>query len=174
MLEIYHGDGKGKTTAAAGLALRAAGNGAKVIFVQFLKDGSSGELRLLEKEDNICVMHADTFYGFTKNMTAEQKNGQKESYTRLLDNVFGRYNELCRESFCVLVFDEILHAIKADLVDENAFSDRIRDIKGDCELVLTGREPSQKLLEMADYVTYFKKEKHPYDKGIAARKYIEF
>ena len=174
MLEIYHGDGKGKTTAAVGLALRAAGNGANVIFVQFLKDGSSGELKLLEKESNICVMHADTFYGFTKNMTREQKNEQKESYARLLDDVFGQYNEACREGFYVLVFDEILHAIKAGLVDENAFTDRIKDIKAHCEIVLTGYAPSGNLLEMADYVTYFKKEKHPYDKGIAARKYIEF
>lgn len=84
MIEIYYGDGKGKTTAAEGLAIRAAGHGIPVLFSQFLKDDSSGEIAVLRKVDGIKVMHPAAFYGFVRQMTQEQKEQTCIEYRDML------------------------------------------------------------------------------------------
>lgn len=84
MISIYHGDGKGKTTAAVGLSVRAAGNGIPVLFMQFLKDGSSGEIRMLQQL-GIETRHAPRNYGFSFRMTEEQKADTREMYLAMLE-----------------------------------------------------------------------------------------
>lgn len=202
MVEIYCGDGKGKTTAAMGLAVRAAGHEIPVRIVQFLKDGTSGELAILNKLDKIEIDTPHEFYGFVKNMTAEQKKAVADDYAAMLeraklwladiisdndkntdkimtgcetDSENDSRDKLKSENeiSAVVIMDEVLHACNFELLDKDrlvAFVDKYRD---KAELVLTGRNPSEELVGIADYVSEIKKIKHPYDKGIFARVGIE-
>ena len=87
LIHIYCGDGKGKTTAAVGLAVRAAGAGKRVVFAQFFKDGSSSEVGMLRVLDNVRTMHCQTIPGRFKNMNEEQKAKARADYSKLLENV---------------------------------------------------------------------------------------
>ncbi len=203
MIQIYHGDGKGKTTAAIGLAIRAAGHGIPVVFAQFLKDESSGEISVLKQIPGIEVLHSECFHGFIRNMTNEQKQETREAYAGLLEtcgeiiasigntaeqnmnSIVGNSQENTSANSSlirgVIILDEVLHACNYDLLDEAVLIDKLEKWKkvGDncenCEyeVILTGRNPSQPLLRLADYVTEMKKEKHPFDRGIYAREGIE-
>lgn len=170
LIHIYCGEGKGKTSAALGLALRVAGAGMKALFVQFLKDGSSSEIALLEKLgiETACCPDIQKFFF---QMTEKERLQAGEEYSRLLSSVLSR----CREAdMGLLVLDEVIPACKLGLVSETALADFLRSKPRELEVALTGREPSPALLELADYVTEMKKHKHPYDRGLQARKGIEF
>lgn len=169
LVHIYCGDGKGKTTAAIGLAVRTAGTGKKVVFTQFFKDGSSSEIKVLQGVVNFQVVHCKTVRGFWKRMTGEQKAKASEDYTRLLAEV----TQLAMNAD-LLVLDEIVSACNHGTVAETAVTDFLRRKPEHLEVVLTGRNPSENLLSLADYVTEMRKIKHPYDCGITARKGIEF
>lgn len=170
LIHIYCGEGKGKTSAALGLALRSAGAGMRVLFVQFLKDGSSSEISTLERlgiEFSCCS-------GITKfvfQMTQEERLQAGEEYSRLLSQSLRRCRE---ESFGLLVLDEVIPACNLGLVSEAALRDFLLNKPRELETVLTGRDPSPALLELADYVTEMGKRKHPYDRGLPARRGIEF
>lgn len=170
LIHIYWGEGKGKTSAALGLALRAAGAGIKVLFVQFLKDGSSSEIALLERL-GIETACCPDIQKFVFQMTEEERLQAGEEYSRLLTAAISR----CREAdMGLLVLDEVIPACNLGLVSETALADFLRSKPRELEVALTGREPSPALLELADYVTEMKKLRHPYDRGIQARKGIEF
>lgn len=169
LIHIYCGDGKGKTTAAAGLALRAAGAGKNVVFTQFFKDGSSSEVKVLQGIPNIRIMHCRTVHGLWRRMNDAQKESARRDYTGLLSGVL----EAAKDAD-LLVLDEIVSACNHGTVAEFAVLAFLRDKPENLEVVLTGRNPSDTLLELADYVTEMCKIKHPYDRGIKARKGIEF
>ena len=169
LIHIYCGDGKGKTTAAVGLAVRAAGAGKKVVFTQFLKDGSSSEISVLQSIDNIKTIHCDTVRGFWYRMDAAQKAQAGKDYTKLFENAA----ELAREAD-LLIMDEIISACGHGAVREAAVLDYLRSKPDGLEVVLTGRDPSEELIDLADYVSEIRKIKHPYDRGITAREGIEF
>ena len=169
LIHIYCGDGKGKTTAATGLAVRAAGAGKKVVFTQFFKDGSSSEIKVLQGVENIRIMHCKTVRGFWRRMDDTQKARASEDYSKLLADVIAAAADAD-----LLVLDEIVSACNHGTVAETAVTDFLRNTPEKLEVVLTGRNPSDALLELADYVTEMRKIKHPYDCGIAARKGIEF
>ena len=170
LIHIYCGEGKGKTSAALGLALRAAGAGMKVLFVQFLKDGSSSEISMLERL-GIETACCPDIRKFVFQMTEAERLQAGEEYSRLLSAAVS----CCREEGSgLLVLDEVLPACRLGLVPEAALTDFLRSKPSELEVVLTGREPSPALLELADYVTEMKKLRHPYDRGIQARKGIEF
>ena len=169
LIHIYCGDGKGKTTAAVGLAVRAAGAGKKVVFTQFFKDGSSSEIKVLQGVENIQVMHSNTVRGFWKRMTDVQKARASADYTQLLSDA----TRLAMDAD-LLVLDEIISACNHGTVAEVTIADYLLSKPERLEVVLTGRNPSEHLLSLADYVTQMQKIKHPYDRGIAARKGIEF
>lgn len=179
MLEIYHGTGKGKTTAAAGLALRAAGNHIPVLFVQFMKNGTSGEIQLLKELPDIQVMIPETFYGFTKNMTEKQKEETKNCYQEILEKIEQKTRKICCENnstetiHMVVILDEALHACSHQLLSETALCSYIDSYHEKAEIILTGQHPSEQLCQRADYISEIKKIKHPYDKGITARIGIE-
>lgn len=180
MIQIYHGDGKGKTTAAAGLCVRARGHNMPVIFAQFLKDGSSGEVKMLHRLGT-TVMIPDTFFGFVRSMSEEQKELAKISYAKylteieqvVLDTIETKHKATSDTILGVLILDEVLHACNAGLLSETSLIALIDKIKNHVEVVLTGRNPSEKLVALADYCTNFVKEKHPYDQGVTARVGIE-
>ena len=169
LIHIYCGDGKGKTTAAIGLAVRAAGAGKIVVFTQFFKDGSSSEIKVLQGVENIQILHCNTVRGFWKRMTDAQKARASADYTQLLSDVA----RLAMDAD-LLVLDEIVSACNHGTIAEVAVTDFLRSKPEKLEVVLTGRDPSECLLRLADYVTQMQKIKHPYDRGIAARKGIEF
>ena len=170
-LHIYCGDGKGKTTAAVGLALRCAGSGRQVIFSQFLKDGSSSEVKELLKIPQIRVMVCQRAFGFTFRMTPEEKQEAGTAYQKLWEEVL---DAACLEKADLLVLDELLPALSAGLVDEQQVLSFLRDRPEHMEVVLTGRNAGEDFLSLADYVTEMRSVKHPYGKGLAAREGIEY
>ena len=121
MVEIYCGDGKGKTTAAMGLAVRAAGHRIPVRIVQFLKDGTSGELTILNKLDKIEIDTPHEFYGFVKNMTEEQKKAVADDYAAMLGRAEAWLDNIMsgNEIAAVVIMDEVLHACNYKLLDND-------------------------------------------------------
>ncbi len=169
LVHIYCGDGKGKTTASVGLAVRAAGSGKKVIFTQFFKNGSSGEIGVLKQIANIETMHCPTNHGLFFRMNDEEKAQAKEDYTKLLHAVLE-----VSPSYDLLILDEVISACNHGIIPESLLAEFLRQKPDSLEVVLTGRNPSDRLLALADYVTEMRKVKHPFDCGISARKGIEF
>ncbi len=169
-IHIYCGDGKGKTTAAMGLALRAAGDGKKVVLAQFLKDGTSSELSILRTLPQVQVLTCEEHYGFLWNMNERQKEQARDSYTKLFRHASRTAAE---EHAFLLVLDEFIAAYNHGMIDrENALA-FLKNRPEDLEVVLTGRDPAPELLNLADYVSEIQKKKHPFDQGMPARKGIE-
>ena len=171
MIHVYHGDGKGKTTAAMGLALRMLAAGRRVVVVQFLKDGESGEVRLLAEHFGVPVFAGKASDKFTWSMTSEELVATRELHD---GNLASALAELEGAQEGLLVLDEAVAACNHGLIEETALLDFLRRRPETLEVVLTGRDPSQHLLDAADYVTEMRKRKHPFDRGIAARRGVEF
>ena len=171
MLQIYCGDGKGKTTAAIGLAVRAAGNGMHVHFVQFLKGSPTSELHSLEKIPEITVLRCDKDYGFTFQMNDEQKARLTQRHNAMISEAMSRVYDGKTQ---LLVLDEFFAAYNCNLLDRELATRFVFGVLDKTELVLTGRDPEQKFIDIADYVSEIKAVKHPYSKGISARPGIEY
>lgn len=169
LVHLYCGDGKGKTTASVGLAVRAAGAGRKVRFVQFYKDGSSSEIGILRGIPNVEVLVCPKRHGFFKRMNEQQREEARQDFTALLEKALDGL-----EDTELLVLDEVVSACNHGSVPEEVLADFLRNKPGNLEVVMTGRQPSETLLSLADYVTEMKKVKHPFDRGIPARKGVEF
>ena len=170
LTHILCGNGKGKTTGAVGSALRAAGSGMKVVFVSLMKDGTSSENSLL-KAAGITLFHCDRNYGFTFNMTEQDK----ADITACHDRIVTQALELAKSGEAdMLVIDEFFCAYEYGLCSKELFESVVFDKPESTELVLTGHNAEQKFLDAADYVTRLSSEKHPYEKGVSARKGIEF
>ena len=170
LIHIYCGNGKGKTTAATGLAVRAAGAGKKVIFAQFFKDGSSSEIKSLSALDNVSPMHCVTEPGRYSTMDDASRTKASADYSRFLEEVIAAAADGCD----LLVLDEIISSCNHGVVSEDRVAEFLRNKPAELEVVLTGRDPSDRLVELGDYVTEMRKIKHPYDRGITAREGIEF
>lgn len=170
LIHIYCGDGKGKTTAAVGISVRAAGCGKKIVFAQFLKDGSSSEIKVLNQIENIEVCVCNSHCGFLKNMTNAEVAETKIKFSTLLSDVL----RLCDNGVDLLVLDEIIAACNNNITDEGLLLQFLTKKPEKLEVVLTGRNPSEQLISAADYVTEMQKIKHPYDNGINARIGIEY
>lgn len=169
-IHIYCGDGKGKSTAAMGLAVRAAGSNQKVVLTQFLKDGTSSELNILRNIPQIQVFTCEEKFGFIWNMTEEQKAGAQKAFTDLFEKVT---QTAVREHAFLLVMDEFIAAYGHGMIDREKALKFLREKPETLEVVLTGRDPEPELLELADYVSEIQKKKHPFDRGLSARKGIE-
>jgi cob(I)alamin adenosyltransferase len=164
MIHIYTGDGKGKTTAGVGLAIRAAAAGYKVLFVQFLKDGSSSEVEILKDAQNIYYRafgNGDFVNG--KHDVQESKVREGLSYVRTN-----------ADSYDVIVLDEAVTTVNAGLIDEADLLTTIKQIESGHEVILTGRGATENLVKLADLVTEMKKIKHYHDNGQKSRKGIEY
>lgn len=171
MKHIYMGEGKGKTTAAVGLAVRCAGAGKKVLFSQFLKPATSGELEAMHDMENMQLLICPAEFGFTWNMREDEKADAAAVYERYLWDIT---RVVLQGNFVMLILDEIIGACAAGLVDEAYLMECLEQMPDDMEIVMTGRNPSESMLDWADYITEMKKIRHPFDKGIKARKGIEF
>lgn len=169
MIHIYCGDGKGKTTAAMGLALRAAGSGKRVLLLQFFKDGKSSEFRSLERVEGVEVIPQTKSVGFIWTLSEREKAEARAYYTGLLEQALARAAD-----FDLLVLDEAMSALSTGMIDEERLLAFFNEKPESLEVVLTGRDPSQAMVDRADYVTEMRKIKHPFDRGTPARRGIEF
>ena len=169
LIHLYCGDGKGKSTAAAGLALRAAGAGKRVLFLQFFKDGSSSEISLLRTIPGVEVLVCPRHFGRFRNMSEEQRAEAREAYGAL-------FEEACwkAQKADLLVLDEAVSACGHGVISEDKLLAFLRDRPEQLEVVLTGREPPEGLYAAADYITRMEKLRHPFDVGVPARLGIEF
>ena len=168
MIHIYCGDGKGKTTAACGLALRARGAGMEVLFAQFFKSGRSSEIGMLE-QCSVKVLLPAAHYGRFKNMDETQKELAALEYEALLSRIADD-----APAFGLIVLDEAISAFNHGLVKSETLVSLLKNSGEEREIVLTGRSPAPELCALADYITEMRKIKHPYGKGVKARKGIEF
>ena len=166
LIHIYCGDGKGKTTAAIGLAVRAAGHGLRVVIVQFLKSSPTGELAVLGRLPEVTVIRSQEQLGFTFRMNEEQKRHAAVIQQQLLAREAMQRADL-------LILDEVMAAINAGMIESKEVAALLREKPQELEVVLTGRNPPEELLQLADYVSEIKKVRHPFDRGIAARDGIE-
>ena len=167
-VHIYYGDGKGKSTAAAGLCLRCLGAGFGALFCQFLKDGSSGEVWPLRQ------MGARILTGGPAEFLWQMPPAKKQEYCRAQHTLF---EEACRHmasgAYQLAVLDEALDTLSQGILTEAELCQAIAAAK--CEVVLTGRAPSPALLDAADYATEMRAVKHPFaSRHASARKGIEY
>lgn len=167
LVHLYTGNGKGKTTAAAGLALRALGYSWRVLFCQFLKATPSGETAGLEQL-GAELLRASCIPKFSWTLTEEERKLQTDSHTACLSEVVSR-----QADYDLIVLDEVVDAVNCGFLPLGNLVTMIESRPPWQELVLTGRSPAEPLVKLADYHTDFVCLKHPYERGIAAREGIE-
>ena len=166
LVHLYWGEGKGKTTAAMGLALRALGQGARVVIVQFLKGADTGEVPLLRQ------LGAEIYRGKTgQKFVFQMDEAEKAATRRLQDQNLAA--ALARPAD-LRALDEAGAAWQLDMVGRQLREAAGRGRPAGQEVVLTGRTPAPWMEELADYSTEMRCHRHPYEKGIAARKGVEF
>ncbi len=172
LVHIYMGQGKGKTTASVGLAVRAVGQGMQVLFVQFFKmeADASGEKEIFrQRMPEITLIRSDHRHPiFTRGKT------DKVALRASIRDTFEKAKAKLGEGYGLLVFDEILSAINGGYIEIAEVMELLDTRPEGLEVVLTGRDASTELVRIADYVTEMLKIKHPFDYGIKAREGIEF
>lgn len=171
LLHIYCGDGKGKTTAAVGLAVRAAGAGMRVHIIQLLKGSDSAETAVLRSIPGITLERCDRNYGFVWNMTDMDKAAITECHNTLLEK---GYSLVRSGKVDVLIIDEFNAAYGLGLLDRAEAERFLTEKPCSAELIITGRDPAETFVNCADYVSEIKCVKHPYERGITARRGIEY
>ncbi|MGM0508224.1 MAG: cob(I)yrinic acid a,c-diamide adenosyltransferase [Fusobacteriota bacterium] len=167
LIQVYFGDGKGKTTAAIGQAIRGAGAGMHVAFVQFLKNGSSSEISILKSIKNIDVYIINSNKKFLWEL--ENLDKIKDETRKGLKNIKEIIN---KDNIDMLILDEVLHLIENEIISEQELLDLVYN--KDIEIVITGKKIGKKIKKYGDIITNMKKIKHVYDKGVKAKKGIEF
>lgn len=169
---IYTGQGKGKTTAALGMVLRAYGRGFRILYCQFLKSGNSGEHKGLARlQDLVHVIKAPPLKGFLSNLSeAEQEEDgrqQRELFSEAVRQALaGEYD--------LVIMDEAVVAYVLGILPADEVISFIKNRPEKMELVFTGRDAPPELIDLADYVSEVVKVKHPYDRSIKMRKGIEY
>lgn len=168
MLHLYFGQGVGKTSRVVGLAVRAAGAGIEVDFVQFMKSGDSAEVEVFKTIPRIRY-HCPGPHPFILSGGPERVHREHASkaLSVALESVQEGKNRL-------LICDEILDTLIFGLLEVKQITDLADRSRGKVELVMTGRETPSDLLDRADYVTEFLQRKHPYYTGARARRGIEY
>ena len=171
MIHAYYGDGKGKSTAAAGAALRAAGNRMRVMYVQFLKTENTGERLALQSIDGINLTSCPLELKFTY----EMDDRERQQVSMMYRGIFERAVSITLSNrYDMIVLDEVFDVINEGMLSEGSVFEFISNAPNNIEIIMTGRKPPKRFIDAADYVTEFKKHKHPYDRGIQARKGIEY
>jgi len=169
LVQVYTGDGKGKTTAAFGLALRAIGRGLKVYIVQFIKGGFDyGELYVVDKLPNV------TLRAFGRGRFVVEQPPPKED-VRLAEEALELAEKVIKSGeHDVVILDEVNVALHLKLISLERVLELIKSKPKHVELILTGRYAPKEIIEVADLVTEMREIKHPYKRGYQARMGIEF
>ena len=173
LVQIYTGHGKGKTTAAFGLAMRAAGHGCRVLIYQFLKPASLdlGE-RASAKKLGITVIALD--HAWNMRYSLDDPKAVSGVQAAIKEAMAFITDKASRKAYDVIILDEIIFCANHHLAAMADIKTLIASKHPQTEIVMTGRDASSELIELADLVTEMKQIKHPYEKGINARKAIEF
>lgn len=167
LVHIYTGDGKGKTTAAFGLAIRAAGAGLKVYIYQFVKGSPYSENKIFQKIKNIRIEQCGRGCFIKGRPTVKDMECAQKGFQDACDIIYsGRYD--------LVILDEANIALDLGLINIEDMEEVIKNRPLSVEMVLTGRHCPDEIFRHADLITEMRKVKHPFDRGIAARKGIEF
>ena len=166
LIHIYYGDGKGKTTAAVGLAYRAANRGKRVLFTAFLKGRDSGEFL---NDGPFEIDKFDFCNKFWNDLSAGEKLKASDEAKNRLDSLESKIDD-----YDMVVLDEFLDAVCCGCIDRKYALAFLNNIYDRCEIVITGHAEIQEIFDKADYITEMRKVKHPYDRGIVGRCGIEF
>lgn len=168
LVQIYTGNGKGKTTAAFGLAMRAAGRGLGVLIIQFLKPSDGyGEQVACNRMGNITLVSMGLDHFVSKKPSDADIEAAHEALRRSEELI-------CSGRYDVAVLDESINAVRLGLITSQELIESLERRPDHVEIVLTGRGMTPDLEEYADLVTEMRLVKHPFDKGIGARKGIEY
>lgn len=172
LIHIYTGEGKGKTTAAIGLGIRAYGQGLKVLMVQFLKGWATGEMKVIGSlGPGFQLFQYKKDDKFTWGMTEKEMKGMKGEMRIGLNYT----NDAVRSGqWDLIIMDEIMAAVNCGFLPLEEVVKLVKSKPPKLELVLTGRDASSQLMELADYVSEINARKHPMEKGIMAREGIEY
>jgi len=169
LVQVYTGEGKGKTTAALGQALRAIGRGLRVYMAQLLKGQETGELLSAKKLEPYLTIHQ---FGSGLFIVGRDPNPEELAMAK------AAWAEICRivgsGEHDIVILDEISHAVQLGLIECGQVLQLLVQKPGYVELILTGRDMPEELIDAADLVTEMVALKHPYDRGVAVRKGIEF
>lgn len=172
-IQLYYGDGKGKTTAAVGQIVRSVGHGFKVLVYQFLKEPNSGEVSVLKSLPGVEYIENEGEIPFMFNLTPEQQEFYKEKFQKTFNIVREKFFS---GKYDLVVLDEVIDAYNLDTVPKEQILEMMDKKPENTELVITGHQYGMDISELtkrADYVTNFVKEKHPFDLGMPCRKGIE-
>jgi cob(I)alamin adenosyltransferase len=168
-VQIYTGNGKGKTTAAIGQAVRAAGHGLKTYIVQFMKDYPYGEVKSLKRLDEWILLEQ-----FGNDEFVFKKEKPNEVDINLAKKALERVKEkMLSSEYDLIILDEVCVAVYFGLIQTSKVLNIIKEKPVSVELILTGRYCPDELIDKADLVTEVKEVKHYYQNGIIARKGIE-
>lgn len=169
LVQVYTGDGKGKTSSAFGLALRAVGRGLKVYIIQFIKGGFDyGELYVVDRLPNLKLK------AFGRGKFVTEKPPGKED-VKLAQEALALSQEVVKSGeYDIVILDEINVALNLKLISLEKVLELIKDKPEHVELVLTGRSAPEEIIKAADLVTEMREVKHPFHKGYQARKGIEY
>ncbi len=169
LIQVYTGEGKGKTTAALGLALRAAGHGLRVEIVQFMKGWLGyGELKAVDWLPTVAI------HPFVRDGWVHPVGPEQEDYARAAEALDFTQQLLGADEVNILVLDEINVALDYGLLDLEDVLDLLDGKPPAVELILTGRTAHSEVIRRADLVTEMRKVKHPFDQKIPGRQGIEF
>jgi len=169
LIQVYTGNGKGKTSAAFGLALRATGRGLKVYIIQFIKGGFDyGELYVADRLPNL------TLKAFGRGKFVTEKPPRREDVDSANEALTLAEEKVKSGEYDVVILDEINVALSLKLIDIRRVMEMLKTKPNHVELVLTGRSAPDTLVRVADLVTEMKEIKHPYNEGFSARKGIEY
>ncbi len=169
MKQLYTGDGKGKTTSAIGLLVRASGSGKSVLFFQFLKDNNSNERNIIKRLKNVNIMDGPDGLVEIWNFSEDKIKEMSPYYENKLSEIKSLMSD-----YDMVILDEAIVAINYGYINRNSLIDFIKEFPEGKELVVTGRGADKGIIELFDYVTEMKKIKHPFDKGKKAREGIEY
>lgn len=169
-IQLYTGHGKGKTTAALGLALRAAGSGLKSVVIQFMKGQHYGEIDSVRRLGGLIIIEqygSPEFCKIDYEPLTEHFELAKKGIQRAREVILDK-------NFSIIILDEIVSAFLFKLIKLSDIQEILEMKPGDKELILTGRGAPKELIEMCDLVTEMKEIRHYYNKGIEARQGIEY
>ena len=180
MIHLYSGDGRGKTSIAIGTAVRMAGAGKKVIFAQFMKGNESSEINVLKGISGVEICRVPETFPFYKQMSGEEKEQITKYHNEILMYVLKqiecrrKMEKETKEPDLLIVLDEITYPVRWGLVDGTLVTRLLLNLPENVELVMTGRNPSDEMVNASDYWSELSMKRHPYEKGILSRRGVEF